>query len=89
MAVRRTIFFLCDRDSMLGMKLRFTIRDLLWLIIVIAIGSRWIIERSNASRDRQKAQEELADYRQALNQVEEQLYRQPQTTNPSAPRYGK
>jgi hypothetical protein len=31
---------------------RFTIRDVLWLMVVVALGAGWWHERSNAARER-------------------------------------
>lgn len=44
---------------------RFTIRDLLWLTVVVALGVGWLLEHRVAKR----VQDEL-DYERALLQVE-------------------
>ena len=70
MAVRRTIFFLCDRDSMLGMKLRFTIRDLCWLVLVMAIAAGWWIQQRRMSDQLSVLESRLNIAQQTIQQLD-------------------
>jgi cytoskeletal protein RodZ len=62
---------------------KFTIRDLLWLTVVVALGVAWWVERIRAERQSLRAQEatKAAESSQALSEA---LTRQLQNKNPAA-----
>ena len=45
-------------------QLRFTVRDALWLTLVVAIGFGWFVERNELSNRLQEAQEAQAQIEQ-------------------------
>ena len=46
---------------MRGMRLRFTIRDLLWLALVVAIAIVWMLDRQSIIRNDQAVIKQLYD----------------------------
>ncbi|HUE74975.1 MAG TPA: hypothetical protein VMP01_29175 [Pirellulaceae bacterium] len=79
--------------------MRFTIRDLLWLTVVVALGVAWWLDRSKVADDRQELQSSerelrritgtqqkvIEDYGRALMAVPEDVFsRSRQLRNPSA-----
>jgi hypothetical protein len=49
--------------------LRFTIRDLLWLMVVVGMGCGWLLERRNSYTQR----EDIAGEREALVKKRQQI----------------
>jgi hypothetical protein len=48
---------------------RFTIRDVLWLTVVVALAVGWLVERSNARATLQAVRRELLATRVLLREV--------------------
>ena len=55
------------------MRLRFTIRDLLWLVIACSLGVSWWVDHKRVDKDRIRAREFYLELGQSLENKKKQL----------------
>jgi hypothetical protein len=58
---------------------RFSIRDLLWLTVLMAIGTAWYVDRASLSRQTSKLQSQHAQLQQQLSAANARLIKREQS----------
>ncbi len=54
----------CPAGKLAGFFMRFTIRDLLWLTVVVAFSAGWLAQRDETIKERELAAKRLADQKE-------------------------
>jgi hypothetical protein len=64
------------------MRLRFTIRDLLWLTVVVALAVGWWLDRARIEEKRQALKSERLKYTRAIKELVERMNPTPPPPKP-------
>jgi len=64
----------CPTGNTGGLFMRFTIRDLLWITVVVAMGAGWYLEYRNRGPENLKLHGEIAKLEQSLASKEREFW---------------